>query len=111
MVSGMDWTWMDDALNSRRDMVVCGSIRFRVVDSNLFDVMISASNSVRFISCPVQIVETHLNCGMSIGIVGSGYLAFLLGLNCHWLALLMWTFLIWGYPLPLRGNDVRDRWI
>ena len=42
------WDRLDvdqQCLNNRRHMVVCGLMRFRVVDSDMFDVMISASNS------------------------------------------------------------------
>ena len=40
-----------------------------MVDSNLFDVIISASNFVRFKSCPVHIVGIRLNSTMSFGVV------------------------------------------
>jgi hypothetical protein len=80
--------------NNRRHMVVCRLMRFGVVDSNLFDVMISSSNFIRFKSCPVQIVETCLNGMMSFGVVWSDYLAFSLGLRTHVLiSLKSWALL------------------
>lgn len=71
----MDW-WCS---NNKHLLVVNGSMGFSVVDSNLFDVIISALNFVRFKSCPVQIVETCPNGTMLIGVVWSGYMGFSLG--------------------------------